>query len=248
MLRALALALAALPPAHPPDVDALKKQGVAVTWPLTRSVRLPSAYPHDLGVAVRAKRRVTISLRRVDARGRLVETVKRQTVREGTFDEYVYGKPGARFQLRLEVGKQRFWSWITLVDSPRIACERGTSVEPGVAVEPTLHPGQDFTVRFHNAGRCPQEVDRWTAVGWEQWTDAGWAPVDIECSTGDVRTPTSPSAVCDSIYAPTLVAPGGDFALTRRVPPSLSPGRYRLKITSRPYSGSPTTEHEVDVM
>jgi hypothetical protein len=118
--------------AKPPDTAKLARQGVHVTWPLTQSVTLSPR--HFLSVPVRSRRMpVTVSLLRVDRHGRIMRVLKRETLRNGRFESFAYGVPGARLSLRLDVAGKRYWSWIQVGDdhSPRtISCEHGIEVTP----------------------------------------------------------------------------------------------------------------------
>src|SRR3954465_14874504 len=91
-------ARASLPPAHPP---AKKVAGVRVTWPPLTTVTAGTV----VGVKVAsAHRRSQISLLRVDAAGRPMNALVRDTLLSGTFSATIPpGPPGARYQLRLQV-------------------------------------------------------------------------------------------------------------------------------------------------
>lgn len=252
-LTVLALAgeaRAALPPAQPPDAKALRKLGVRVDWPLTASTRVPTNRLHTFAVRVTSSRRaVKLSLVAVDSRGRDLKRWDVEKLRRGTFEAQAAGRAGERFVLRLEVADQRYWSWITFADDPGFACEHGDAAPPSITVDPAvLRAGQAFAIGFANRGPCALGFAKGTSIAWERATPAGFEPVPLDCWTGDVRTPTGTTTICDSLPELEVVAPKAERTLMRTVPRGLTPGHYRMTIG---YSYGdprvPAVQREVDV-
>ncbi len=198
LLLVPAVAAAALPPANPPDVAKLKAKGVQVDWPLTASVEL-TAY-HVVALEVRSRTPVTVSLVVVGRNGRPLRSLARKTLRHGRVDHYMAGHQGRRLALRLDVGKQRYWSWIVVRRDtrPTLSCEHGPETAPTLQLGKGLRSGQRFTVGLRNAGRCPAGG----TLGDTHWlrpTAAGWEPIPVDCAYNYVITPERPSsnAICE---------------------------------------------------
>jgi hypothetical protein len=238
---------AALPKAHPPDVKALEAKGVEVDWPLTASVELSKA--HAVAVSVRSRTPVTLSLVAVGRNGRPLRAVARKTVRTGTFEQDLFMARAQRLALRLDVGKQRYWSWIRVRDDsePAVKCEHGTESTPTFeAPETPLRVGQRYRFRLRNPGACPAAVlspdDQWLRPG----ATGGWEPVPLDCGTGELITGTTSPSICDRVGIYPVVGPGAVYEGKATVPVGLTPGHYLLRLHWR--FDQPPLEREVDVV
>jgi hypothetical protein len=107
------VAAAALPPAKPPTRLALKELGVRATWPVHQEVTTISP-GRQVTVTIKRSRRATprLALYRVDSSGRLISAAMGDRGRSGALSVLVPDRPDQRYQLRLTIGRARFWSWI----------------------------------------------------------------------------------------------------------------------------------------
>lgn len=241
-------AAAALPKAQPPDVRALKAKGVEVDWPLTRSVELSAS--HFLDIKVRSRRPVTLSLVLVGRNGRPLRSVARTTLRTGSFQHFMSLYRGKRLALRLDVGAQRYWSWIRVHKDPDralVTCEHGAEVLPTLELAAgPLRAGQTYTVGLRNGGCCPMSVlgidDQWLRPA----AAGGWESIPIDCVSGQLITDVTPVSICDRVGVWALVRPRGPLERELRVPVGLPPGRYLLRFRYR--DDQPPLEREVDVV
>jgi hypothetical protein len=214
-------ARAALPPAHPP---AKKVAGVRVAWPPLTTVT-PGTI---VGVKVSSsRRRSQLALLRVDAAGRPMYALVRDTLLSGTFSVTIPpGPAGARYQLRLTVGGKRYWSWLT-TPATVAAVPAAPIVIPAPAPEPqnctegpaagqlrlsttTVAPGGILAYELVNSG----DACVWVGPGWRferQLADGTWEGVP-----GDRVFPTIVERL----------RPGAAYA-EQAVAPS-EPGTYRL--------------------
>jgi len=247
VLLAPAVAGAALPAANPPDVAALKAQGVEVEWPLTASVELSRM--HYLNLRVRSRKPVTLSLIAVGRKGRPLRSVARKTLRSGTFEQYLVMARARRLALRLDVGKQRYWSWITVRadDRPAVTCEHGTETAPTLQLPAApLRLGQPFNVGLRNGGRCPLGVLGLDLTWYRPSADGGWESVPIDCGTGALITEPTGRSICDRVGVVDVVGPGAIYDERTTTPSGLPPGRYLLKARWR--DDQPPLQREVDLV
>lgn len=130
-------ASAALPAPKPPSAAAMKKLGVRVVWPAGR--RVMTVEPGErLHVRVRRAGGATprVTLVRVDSRGRRMRQVGTDAGRRGVLSVTVPERAGARYALQLQVGPERFWSWLQAQPAP----EPVVAPPPLPAPEPPLAP------------------------------------------------------------------------------------------------------------
>jgi|GEM_PF-5022496 len=147
-LLAPAAADAALPKAHPPKRTVA---GVKVSWPVKAKATLkPGA---KLKVRVQSKRRSSkLALVRVNARGRAIKTIKRKTLRSGTWTVKLPATSNVTYALQLTIAGKRYSSWITAsksaskltspnATSPRGGSGPGSSSTPGAPGSTPSTPG-----------------------------------------------------------------------------------------------------------
>jgi hypothetical protein len=215
-------ARAALPPAHPP---AKKVAGVRVSWPPLTTVKAGTI----VGVKVSsAHRRSQLSLLRVDAAGRPVRALFRDTLLSGTFSVTIPPAPaGARYELRLEVAGKRYWSWLTtptatpvlaapvMIPAPQPepqTCTSGPAVGELRIANTSVAPGGLLSYMLVNTGT----TCLWAGPSWaleRQLGDGSWTAVETDAVfTTEVQQ----------------LRPGAAYSKQAMVPADAPPGSYRL--------------------
>lgn len=218
-----------------PDPDALRAEGVSVTWPL-RADPVTLAPGHPLRVRVRSARRlVRVALLRVSASERPMHVVAERRLRRGTFRTRVPRAHGRHYLLALWVGADRY--------STRIH-----AVEPGM---PPPCASAGLTAGFLRLDRTTARRDEVLSVevvntgqtclhgGWDFWyerlrEDGSWERVETQ------PYPTPAIAVG--------TPPGGSTRHDAWVFPELQPGRHRLVKTFSVPEGQITLSAEFDVV
>jgi len=232
---AWALCVSETASAGAPDPAALRAQGVSVQWPLQSDGRVTPG--QRLVVRVRSARRpVRVALIRVSAVGRPMHVVGARRMRRGAFSVRVPGRVGARYQLSLAVGTNRYWTTIQTdrADGPPECPSAG---QPGgqLRLDRTVaRPGEGITVEVVNTGTTC------LAGGWDFWyerlgDDGSWQRVEVEGGyvIPDIGIITYPGRITTH-----------DAAVMR----DLQPGRYRLVKPFQVPGGGITLAAEFDVV
>lgn len=218
-----------MPAANPPKKSALRAVGLRISWPISASevnlrpgTRLVVRVSRVRGARTR-RPKARIKLVRVDARGRAIKAVARRAMRAGTFVVRLPSRAGARYALRLAVGKQRYWSWIATSEPaapvlepilPLSACPRpGPSAGHARVDPPTGRSWDRLTVSLTNTGSSC--LTGGVGYGWERQLAGGrWE---------EVRPDPYPAPALPFGAAPGQTSTHGAF-----VWPELDPGPHRL--------------------
>ncbi|MEA2304465.1 MAG: Bacterial Ig-like domain [Solirubrobacteraceae bacterium] len=235
--------------AGPPDPTALRKAGISVTWPVkAASVTFPSyaavlvsvtplrLSPPPLPVA-------HITLRRLSTKtGRPLRTVGTSYLTRGLFRAALARHPSTPYELRLDVGRLHYRSYLQTPPSTSTAvvstpvggsCPKAASASsatPGLILRldrDYAEPGDTLSAILNNQTPACLTVGYSYSIE-QRLPDGSWVP-----------TTTSDLSVPPTIALPLL--PYGSFASPARVPHDLSPGHYRVSkdaLASSPGSGS----------
>ncbi|WP_205697752.1 hypothetical protein [Conexibacter sp. SYSU D00693] len=226
--------------------EALRVAGLRVTWPVqgTSVERAPGA---RVVVEVRRERRTgsraTVTLARVDGRGRTLGVLARRTLRGGRFAAKLATTPGARHELRLDVaGRRRATARLTTRVQPSPGTTGGavpvsstTGTTPPVVLGPCVPPAPATDPSLRAAGELVVTTTTVLAgatatydlvntgarclvygAGYDlerRRDEGGWERVGLELA--------SPGWAG-------LLAPGERAAKGAQVPPGTPPGRYRV--------------------
>lgn len=254
----LALLVPALASAHPagrlPDAHALKRAGLKVTWPLSRSSSTvaPGA---QLTVTVRRLRAEApvahVDLVRMTSSGLARNIVSSRHLRSGRATVTI-PKAGL-FTLRLRAGRLTYNSWV----EPR--------TPPAPAPAPTPAPPAPTPLSGCPATGAPTatlSLDAgFVATGGSiGYTLANTGPTCLmtgvggswERKDGDQWTPVPSTMATPTIGI--IVKPGASYHGTAQVEPSMTIGRYRLVVgyypepLTAPATSGPVATAEVDVV
>jgi len=198
VLRILGLALAAAL-----ALPAAAHASVKVTFPSVDGVEPGTT----VAVRIAADTPVRVALVKESASGRIVRTVERRTLRNGTFRVKI---PYGRFSLRATAGGRH---WQHDIDGTYTDCASATADATTLTLKASsVAPGGTLAYDFVNTG----DDCSLTGAGYSlerQAADGGWARVPL------------PWVFAAIAY---FVPPGGTLNKRATIPPDAEPGAYRL--------------------